>query len=195
MKNKNNLEVDMIQYGNFLVDYLTWKAQRAAYPIYKQEHLEADAQVPDWNAYILMLQKSPLLRHWMEESIYDALFSFDFDQVDFDLPIGTGSRMDKETENGTMKLCRIFTDQQGRSVLNAFLRQAEEAHYAKLVKKKGKPYSWQQYLSDLATDTALREKLFVAYCDALHGLDFDAIWASQWKHQQIRRDPSRVFFD
>lgn len=209
MKNRDGEELDPIQYGNFLVGYLTYKAQLAAYRMCKRKFQNPQFQNPsfDWDTYLLMLQKEQKLRKLIKESIHDVPFAFDFDQVDFDLPIGTRFCIDEEDvddsaiagmegmKDDMLTACRIFSEREGRMVISGFLRQAEKAHHAQLVKKKGEQYSWKQYLLDLATNAVLREKLFMAYNDALRSLDFDAVWLSEREKRQRRRDPSRAFFD
>ena len=91
-----------------------------------------------------------------------------------------------DRKNGDIYSSQLFDEEEGRAQVESILLTAEVAQYKRQL-AKGKAYSWEYFLADLAQDISLWEETLMAFRDALINLDFKLFWQSERLEELMKK--------
>ena len=168
------------------VCYLTYRVQRDLYELFKESGLLGEMS---WQEFVWDM------RHWKklrdaavivaQETLKDfrnkRRFNFDAKNIALFCDADMADR-----KNGDIYSSRLFDVEEGRAQVESILLTAELVQYKRQL-AKGKAYSWEYFLADLAQDISLWEETLMAFRDALMSLDFKPFWQSEQLEELMKK--------
>lgn len=169
------------------VCYLTYRVQRDLYELCKESRLLGEMS---WREFVWDI------RHWkrlraaaiivVQETIREFRHKrhFNFDAENVALILDDSDMADREA--GNIYSSQLFPAEEGRTQVESILLTAEVVQYKRQL-AKGKAYSWEYFLADLARDISLWEETLMAFRDALMTLDFKPLWQSERLEELMKK--------
>ena len=168
------------------VSYLTYRVQRDLYELCKES---GELGEMSWREFVWDIRHQKRLRDAAvivaRETLKDFRNKrrFNFDAKNTALFSGADIA---DGKNGGIYSSQLFDDEEGRAQVESILLTAELVQYKRQL-AKGKAYSWEYFLADLAQDISLWEETLIAFRDALMALDFKPLWQSERLEELMKK--------
>ena len=168
------------------VCYLTYRVQRDLYELCKESRLLGEMS---WREFVWDIRHWKKLREAAVIVAQETLKDFrNKRRLNFDaknIALFCDADM-ADRKNGDIYSSQLFDEEEGRAQVESILLTAEVAQYKRQL-AKGKAYSWEYFLADLAQDISLWEETLMAFRDALINLDFKLFWQSERLEELMKK--------
>ena len=153
------------------VCYLTYRVQRDLYELCRES---GELGGTSWKEFVWEMRSRERLRQaaaavareTIEEFRSKSRFNFGVENVT--LP----------PDGGHIRSARLFSVEEGRAQVESILLTAEIVQYKRQL-ARGKAYSWEYFLAEMAQDQSLWRETLMAFRNALISLDFKPRWQSE----------------
>lgn len=157
--------------------YLSYRVQRDLFHV-----CQGAGILPDytWSDFVLELRRNKPARETARAVVREALNriytaeQYDFDTANIQFPIDD----DGDPEDDMLHCAAIFTEEEGRALVQEAAFRVELAHYKRL-RQDREDFTWEEYQDEMMQLGALNQQSFNAVRRVLMDTDFKPLWKSE----------------
>lgn len=163
--------------------YLSYRVQRDLYQVCQEAGILPDCT---WSEFVLEMRCNRPARETARAVVREALDriyaneQYDFDGANVQLLIDT----DEFSEDDMLHCAAIFTEEEGRALVQEAVFRVELAQYKHLRQNRA-GFTWEQYQDEMMQKEALNQQAFNTVRRLLLDQDFKPLWRSETLEQLV----------